>query len=201
MTNPERREHLCRQAATALAALRELREKEASLLRDRRSLMPGDDRIAAMDATHLRLVKQIRDCETALAPLQGQIEELEVAQRKDDAAREADAKATAETEIAQAVKDRLDAAAKIDAALALLADGFRAWDSAGTALARHEAIHGRAPQVIFSGRVFRAAIHAAAGDTALPKALELARTFDGCAPALETEIGLWAAYLPKKNAA
>ncbi len=199
--NPQRLASLRAQAGSALADLRGLREREARVLSDRRGMMPGDYRLPQLDGEHLRLVKKIRDAESVLAPLQTEIAELETAEQQAAAKSAAVARAAGEAEIAQAVKDRLDAAAKIDAALALLADGFRAWDSAGNVLARHEEIHGRASQAIFNGRCLRAAIHAASEGTNLPRALELSRPFDGCATALESEIGLWAAYLPKKNAA
>lgn len=199
--NPSRLDSLRRQASSALYDLRALRDREARVLSDRRGLLADDYRLLQLDAEHLRIVKRIRDVETVLAPMQTEIDELEMAERQAAAKSAAVARAQGETEIGQAVQDRLDASARIDAALAALADAFRGWDAAGNVLAKHEAIHGRTSQVIFNGRVFRAAVHAAAGDTALPKALELARTFDGCATALETEIEIWRKYVPATNAA
>jgi chromosome segregation ATPase len=198
---PSRLADLRAQASRALAVLRELRDRVTRVLSDRRGLRPNDDRLPVLDAQHLALVRDIRAAESKLWPLQEQICELEAAQRVADAKEAAAQRVTAETEIAQAVKNRIDAASQIDGAAAALADAFRAWDAAGNVLARHEEIHGRAMQAIFSGRIFRAAIHAASEGTSLPRALELSRPFDGCATALEAEIDLWRKYLPAANAA
>ena len=195
--NPERLDALRAQAARALADLRNLREREARVLSDRRGMMPNDDRLPHLDASHLRLVKEIRDCESVLARLQAEIAELETAQRAADAKEAAAQRATAETEIAAAVEQRLRAAARIDAAAAALVAAFRDLDEAGNVLARHENVHGRTSQVIFSGRPLRAALIAAAGDTALARALELKRAYDGAMPALENEIDLWRKYVPE----
>jgi hypothetical protein len=199
--NPERLASLRAQAKSALASLRDLRDREARVLSDRRGLAQNDDRLPGLDGEHLRLVKRIRDAETGLAPLQAEIEELEKAERQASANSAAAALAASEAEIAEAVNERLDAAAKIDAAAAAMAAAFGAWDAAGNVLARHAAIHGRTSQSIFNGRIVRAAIHAAADGTALPKALELTRAFDGAATALETEIDLWRKYVPATSAA
>lgn len=195
--NPERLADLRAQASRALASLRELREKEARVLSDRRGLRPNDDRLPVLDAQHLALVRDIRAAESKLAPLQSQIEELEIAQRAADAKKAAAERVTAETEIAQAVKNRLDAAARFDAAAAELVAAFRDLDAAGNVLALHENVHGQAHQVIFSGRPLRAALIAAGGDTALARALELKRAYDGAMPALENEIDLWRKYVPE----
>jgi hypothetical protein len=201
MTNSARLDNLRAQASRSLGDLRGLRDREVRILSDRRGLLAGDYRLAELDGEHLRVVKKIRDLESILAPLQDEIAELEQAKRQAAAKAATVARTQGETEIVRAVQDRLDAAAKIDAAAAALAEAFKSWDAAGSVLARHESIHGRSSQTIFNGRVFRAAVHAASEGTALPRALELSRPFDGCATALETEIDIWRKYVPATNAA
>lgn len=193
--NQDRLTALRGQANSALATLRNLRDRETQTLSNRRGLRLDDDRLPGLDAAHLRLVRDIRAVEITLAPLQAEIEELEAAQRAADVEASNLQRSAAEAECAEIIMQRLDAAAVIDHALAELVAGFRAWERAGHALARHSEVHGRDWQTILNGRALRGALIAASDECALPKALEISRSFDGNSTLVEAERDLWAAFL------
>jgi len=201
MTNPVRLADLQRQAFSKLSDLRAARDRESRLLAFRRDLPPTDDRLPGIDASQLALVKICRDLETALAPLQEEIAELEAAQRAADAVAQADARAVAIEATRAAVERRLQAAAAIDAAMAVLRDAFNCLDVTGNDLARHEAIHGVATMTIFNGRRLRAAVNAASGGSNFAKALEITNYGNGAQQLLEAETELWRAFLPAKSVA